>query len=51
MNINEFMEKRKRTYFLEDAASALNTDVHHILKQVKNLKKEIEEMKSEMEGT
>ncbi len=48
MNISEFTEKRRRTYFLEDAAQVLNTDVFHLLKQVKNLKKEIEEMKREM---
>ena len=48
MNVDEFMEKRKRVYYLEDAARILNTDVFHILKQVKNLKQEISEMKEEM---
>ncbi len=48
MNADEFMEKRKRTYYLEDAARVLNTDVYHILKQVKNLKEEISRMKEEI---
>ncbi len=48
MNVDEFVETRRRTYYLEDAADVLSTDIYHILKQVRNLKKEIEEMKREM---
>ena len=48
MNVDEFMKKRRATYYLEDAALVLNTDVYHIVKQVENLKEEIEKMKKEM---
>ncbi len=48
--MDEFMQKRRRTYFLHDSAILLNTDIDHILKQVRNLKAEIEEMRREMNG-
>ena len=49
MDNDEFMKNRQKTYYLIEAANVLNTDVYHILKQVKNLKSEIEIMKKEME--
>ncbi|GEM_PF-6824261 len=48
MNIDEFMQLRKRVYILEDASDRVNSDPTHILGFVRTLKAEIENMKKEM---
>ncbi len=45
---DEFMKKRVRTYYLEDAADRVNSDPDHVLKFVKTLKADIKRMKKEM---